>query len=334
MPADAQRETAPNGQGTRVPVVDSQVHVWLRPRPRYPWAPGFLEQLPGELVPRYADHDRSAEELVEMMDRVGVTTTLLTSPWLYGADHSYAFDSARRHPGRFVVVAPFELPSAAPGSAAPGSALSGSAAPGSALSGSALSAFAAREYALGPRILLGPPSGGAPVSPGAVDAVLADAARLRMPVFVSPMGRLDEVGRMARAYPEVALVLDHAGLWLAGSIARRWGLLAAVLELAVYPNVLVKCTGLPELSAMPYPFPDLWRILHPLLDRFGADRLMWGSDINQHRDRLTYEESLAYLHDSPEISDADRAQILGGTATRLLAARPVVAASARSGGGA
>lgn len=327
MPADAQRETAPNGPGTRVPVVDSQVHVWLRPRPRYPWAPGFLEQLPGELVPRYTDHDRCAEELVEMMDRVGVTTTLLTSPWLYGADHSYAFDSARRHPGRFVVVAPLELPSA-------GSVLSGSAASGSVLSGPVLSAFGAREYALGPRILLGSPSGGAPVSSAAVDAVLADAARLRMPVFVSPMGRLDEVGRMARAYPEVTLVLDHAGLWLAGSIASRWELLAAVLELAVCPNVLVKCTGLPELSAMPYPFPDLWRILHPLLERFGAARLMWGSDINQHRDRLTYEQSLAYLRDSPEISDADRAQVLGGTATRLLAARPVLAASVRSRGGA
>ena len=45
---------------------------------------------------------------------------------------------------------------------------------------------------------------------------------------------------------------------------------------------------------------------------------MWGSDINQHRDRLSYSQSLGYLRDNTEISDADRDQILGATAARLI----------------
>jgi len=297
--AEAPDHAADRGAtGDGPPIIDSQVHVWLRPGGEYPWAPGFLDQLPREIVARYTSLERPAGELVGMMDEIGVTTTFLTSPWLYGSDHTYAFSSARRHPGRFVVVAPFDLP-------LPDAA-------------SALASFRARRYALGPRILLGAPSGGAPASPASVDAVLTAAARLGMPVFVSPIGRFAEVGRMARIHPSVTLVLDHAGLWLAGPVARRWELLEGVLELAAFPNILVKCSALPELSGEPYPFPDLWRILHPLLERFGADRLMWGSDINQHRDSLTYARSLDYIRESPEISGSDRERILGTTAARLL----------------
>lgn len=316
-------------------IVDAQVHVWLRPTAEYPWAPGLLEQLPAELAPRYTAADRSADELVGMMDEVGVQAAVLVSPWLYGADHSYALDAAARYPGRFAVVGPYDP-------AGP--------------------AYAARPHALGPRIFLGSPSdpdatphfahrpcsspeprrvrgargvcevdGASPAA--AVDGFLDDVGA---PVFVSPMGRLAEVGRMAREHPDVTLVLDHAGLWLTGPVERRLELLPAVLELAEQPNVLVKCTALPELSAEPYPYRDLWRILHPLLERFGAHRLMWGSDINQHRDRLTYGRSLDWLRDSPEISDADRAEVLGGTAARLLgrilAAPAPPAAPARAGG--
>jgi L-fuconolactonase len=167
-----------------------------------------------------------------------------------------------------------------------------------------------------------------------VDGLLGAAADLGLPVFVSPMGRFAELARAARACPEVTLVLDHAGLWAPTPVERRWELLPSVLELAALPNVLVKCSALPELSAEDYPFTDLWRILHPLLERFGARRLMWGSDINQHRDRLTYARSLDYLRDSAELSDADRAEILGGTAQRLLADRPLVDAAPRPGTGA
>jgi predicted TIM-barrel fold metal-dependent hydrolase len=271
------------------PIVDAQVHTWLRPTPAYPWAPGFLEQLPAELAPRYTGADRSADELIGMMDEAGVQVAVLVSPWLYGADHSYAFDAAERFPGRFVVVGPVTLPGPV---------------------------YEDRPHGLGPRIFLGSPSD--PTDPVPADVVDDFLRPISGPVFVSPMGRLDEVGRLAGAHPDVTLVLDHAGLWLPAPVERRLELLPDVLKLADHPNVLVKCTALPELSAEPYPYRDLWRILHPLLAAFGAHRLMWGSDINQHRDRLTYRQSLDWLRDSPEISDADRAELLGGTAARLL----------------
>lgn len=281
------------------PIVDAQVHTWIPDNPRCPWAPGYLQQLPAPLARKYVDGDHSTDALVRLMDAAGVERAILTSPWLYGPSPAYALESAAAHPGRFVVVAPF---------APPVEGLD-----------DRIRSFADHPEAAGVRVLLASPSQPArPVPTRFVDALMSGAAEHGLPVFVSPMGRLDEVARIADAFPEVSVVLDHCGLWLDAPVTARLALVDDVMALSSHPNVALKCSALPELSERPYPFDDVVCLIRRLIGEFGADRLMWGSDINQHLGQLTYGQSVDYVRTSPALSRDDKAWLLGGTALRVV----------------
>ncbi|PYU91636.1 MAG: hypothetical protein DMG08_14765 [Acidobacteria bacterium] len=66
---------------SRMTIIDTHVHLWHQDRERYPsklWVQGALQP-----------HDGTAERLVDLMDRVGVTAALnVQVPW-YGEDNRY-----------------------------------------------------------------------------------------------------------------------------------------------------------------------------------------------------------------------------------------------------
>ena len=85
------------------------------------------------------------------------------------------------------------------------------------------------------------------------------------------------------------------------------------------------------LSREPYPHRDLWPRLHPVIEAFGPERLMWGSDYTRLRmgvgttDRGPreewgglYSDAVNYLRDTSELSEADKATIFAGTIRRVL----------------
>jgi L-fuconolactonase len=89
-----------------------------------------------------------------------------------------------------------------------------------------------------------------------------------------------------------------------------WSALPELLSLAVYPNVAVKATGVPVHSAEGYPFPDVWLPLHRVIDRFGIDRIMWGTDWT----RITafgYSDGVRYITETSELSLKEKEAILG-----------------------
>ena len=109
--------------------------------------------------------------------------------------------------------------------------------------------------------------------------------------------------------------------------------LPALLALAELPNVRVKVSGVPTLSAGPYPFADLWESLDQVLAAFGAERLMWGSDISRVMGRAgtirlapegreyakhTYAEALFYLKHTDRLTADQREWLLGRTAATVL----------------
>ena len=87
------------------------------------------------------------------------------------------------------------------------------------------------------------------------------------------------------------------------------------MSLARHPNVVVKCTGTPALSHEPFPFLDLWPHIRRIVDEFGIERLMWGSDIT--RRNHPYEEAIGYVRDTSLLSPSERTAILGGSLRRL-----------------
>lgn len=113
--------------------------------------------------------------------------------------------------------------------------------------------------------------------------------------------------RLVAAVPDLEFAIDHAGFV---SIGGDEGELAS---LVANGNVVLKIsTGVFDHSAL-----DPAATVRRLLDLVGADRLAWGSDHPQIRDRdytALAELARASVHGLP---DATRAAILEGTAARL-----------------
>jgi len=92
--------------------------------------------------------------------------------------------------------------------------------------------------------------------------------------------------------------------------------LSKLLALAVHPNVHVKLTAAGALSNEPYPFRDIWPAVLELVERFGPERVMWGTDYNRTKTLLSYEEGVQYLGEigfnTPVLE-----QLYAGTARRV-----------------
>jgi len=67
-----------------------------------------------------------------------------------------------------------------------------------------------------------------------------------------------------------------------------------------------------------HPWREVWPVLREMVERVGADQLMWGTDMPFQDRFCTYRQSRDLIGRYAPLSDAERAAILGGTAARLL----------------
>lgn len=165
---------------------------------------------------------------------------------------------------------------------------------------------------------------------GAWDPVLAAAQSHGVPVvFFVPL-QLRRLRPIAERFPDLRIVVDHCGMPAPPTCPPADDLLATLpelLALAEYPNVAVKLTGLPVLAPGSYPFPGIWPALQRLVDAFGPERLLWGSDVHRVTGRVwepplrvggfadvNYAELLGYILHTDELGAADKEAILGRSA--------------------
>jgi predicted TIM-barrel fold metal-dependent hydrolase len=171
---------------------------------------------------------------------------------------------------------------------------------------------------------------------------VAACSQAGLALFTFSPGRLDAVRAVAQRHPEMLVVVDHLGVYQPPTMQPEsppFKSLPELLELARLPNVVVKFSGAPSLSAKPYPFEDLWPHLHRIVEAFGPQRLMWGSDISRFIGRIgfdlrlagtdgdyvsshSYAEALLHLRETNELSAADKEWILGRAALTLLRWEP------------
>jgi len=90
-----------------------------------------------------------------------------------------------------------------------------------------------------------------------------------------------------------------------------------VLALARHPNVALKLTGVCSVSHQPFPYEDVWGPVAQLVEAFGVDRSMWGTDWTRAVVALTYDEATRAFRDHMPFSDSDRAAIMGENAGRI-----------------
>ena len=147
--------------------------------------------------------------------------------------------------------------------------------------------------------------------------LLAELAELGM--FVDLQVQADQLVDMLPLLEatDARVVVDHCGRPRPGAGLDQPGF-AALLRLAATGRVFVKISGYAKFSAQSYPYRDAWPYVQSLIQSFGADRCVWGSDWPFLRapERIDYGPLLKLIeHLVPE--PAERSKLLWHTPNRL-----------------
>lgn len=268
--------------------IDVQVHAYERNHPNRPWA-GFL-QGPDQVT---------GDDMVEAMDKVGVDGAILISPFsLYQYDASYALEVYAKHPGRFGLVRPFDSDSVSPADD--------------------VAEWAATTGVVGARVMLTAKEYQADDT--GLNAILAGGAKSGIPINVMCSGKLTLMAELARRNPNTSMIIDHVGLtqpFLPPAPPEPFGDLDNVIALAALDNVSIKISGAGTLSHQPFPYPDIWEPLGKVFKAFGLDRCMWGTDWTRAVELLNYEQGVEAFRVTDQLSDAERATLMGGSLRKI-----------------
>ena len=161
---------------------------------------------------------------------------------------------------------------------------------------------------------------------GAYDRYLSVAERHAVPLFIQinglgARGDLDLLEWILQRHPGLPLVIDHMGVALPGSPGHRphrFDQFPDIAALARYDNLFVKWGHAPRLSEEGYPFPDVLAALHGVVAAFGARRVMWASDWTLDLAFNSWAESLHCIRDDAQLSEDEKAWILGRSVRELL----------------
>jgi len=121
--------------------------------------------------------------------------------------------------------------------------------------------------------------------------------------------QLDQALELVEAYPDLTYLFDHFAH--AGADTDPDEALAPFADLAEYDNVAVKVSEVQHRSAEPFPYPDMHDHVRWLLDRFGRERVIWGSDFPNVSDEATYVEARNWLEHVDTVSSQDLSWLRG-----------------------
>lgn len=129
---------------------------------------------------------------------------------------------------------------------------------------------------------------------------------------------LHHASSLAQILPDLPMVIDHlAKPRIKDRSIADW--LPQFKAAARFPNVYCKLSGMvTEADWEHWTVEDLKPYVHHAIDLFGPERLMFGSDWPVCELAATYFEVFEAVNQAINpLSDSERAQILGGTATRF-----------------
>lgn len=129
---------------------------------------------------------------------------------------------------------------------------------------------------------------------------------------------LKHVPALAEKIPELRMVVDHiAKPLIADRVMEPWA--ADIAAVAEIPGVYCKVSGMvTEADHASWTVEDLKPYVAHVMDRFGIDRLMWGSDWPVCLLAASYEQVLDAAQGAiGPLSESDRARLLGGNAKAL-----------------
>ncbi len=266
-------------------IIDPHVHVWKND-PAFPW-PEENKKPPSE--------DRTAEDLLALMDAHGVEKTVLVQVIHYRWDNSYVADVIRRYPDKFMGVGRInpEDPAAA----------------------DHVSMWT-EEYGLhGVRLSPARDASEDWFTSPAMDPIFARAQDLGIPMLIlTGPKRLPDLARLLDKYPDLDTVIDHmADVHPDDAEGRK-----LLSDMARYPRVYVKISHTWSISQGGYPWTDTHDLVQEVYQTFGAQHISWGTDWPVCLGKAEYGHTLSVVQDEMKFfSPEDLEWVLGKTALTL-----------------
>jgi predicted TIM-barrel fold metal-dependent hydrolase len=293
---------------------DTHAHVLSADRERYPYS-----TLRGGAKAPVSPVVFSVEDLVRAMDAGGVDhACIVQRATIYGYDNRYALDAAAAHPGRFVPIVVLDAQDPA--------------------SRGLLRDLAGKHRLGGLRIVAPELTEKDTAWLDSEDALglWRAASELGLPVTVILYRRNNEAGRaallgIARRFRDIPILIDHVGVPHASTPETRYaasqgiqyvvppppgfGITESVAQFGELSHVHFKVTDI-NFDRLEDGHFDSAAFVRALADRFGAERLLWGSDVGQSP--APYAEKLERLHAAAAtLNERERALFFGGTAHGL-----------------
>jgi len=266
-------------------IVDSQLHLWTADTPERPWIPGGQARahLPEPLI---------WQKVLPLMDEAGIDRAIIVPPTWPGDDNDHALEAAAVHPDRFAVMGRFAIERPEDKRLLP--------------------AWKQQKGMLGIRVAFNHEKTSWIVD-GTADWLWAAAQEHDVPLMIFVPDAPEQIGRIARDYPHLRLIIDHFGQATRGPEYKRIGpRLDIIAPFAKHPNVAVKLSAIPGFSSEPYPFRDMTPHLRRLIDAFGPRRCFWGTDLTHQRGKYPYRHYVTQFEEEfGFLSDSDRRLIMG-----------------------
>jgi predicted TIM-barrel fold metal-dependent hydrolase len=266
-------------------IVDPHVHLWTTD-PRYPFAREAKDPPTTEATP---------EMLLALMKAHGVAKTVIVQVSHYRWDNRYLAAALRRYPQHFTGVCRVD--------------------PQDPAAPDQLSRLVEEDHFQGLRLSPLPDPSGDWIRGPLMPPLWGRCLSLHIPLTIQTKSpRLTDLPRLIEKFPALDVVVDH----MADIPPDQPAELAKLLALARYPRVFVKISHTWWISRQPYPYPDALDQVKRLYDRFGPQRLMWGTDWPVVERFCGYARALAVVREEMKfLTDEDQGWVLGKTVERV-----------------
>lgn len=283
----APKDLAAESASDEMLIIDCHAHVYGTDEANYPTIEKPLRPPNGK---------GTLAHLKREMKSAGVRhVTAIQTSTFYRFDNRYTADTARAHPDLMVGVVTLD--------------------PDNKKSPAMLETYVRESNVQGMRSI--PAASGRLDDPG-VDRLWATAERLGIVINVLVnRDKRSEIESLAKRHPKLSIVIDHCLNLKAGPALQAT--LRDVLLLAKIPRAHAKLTFLPTGSAEEYPFRDLHDACRQVIERFGPNRCVWGSNFPCELwcPKVSYAQHLDIFRHELGLDEETQRAVLGTTAHRL-----------------
>lgn len=252
-------------------VFDTHAHFYTNDAVKYPFNASGSRYGAEKTIAKATAKPMTPAVVFPFWDEIGVEMgTGVQYNSTYGTDNSYLLDVSKQYPDRIIPVVILG--------------------PTDATTPATLQKFA-KENRMAAVRFTGTPNekGEAPFVSDAAKDTWAAANELGISIVLMTLGdniapSLAKIAEFADRYPNVKIAMDHIGFPRPELLPATYGLTPQHLALTAHKNVYYKFTSflVSEMEkgakAANKPVVELKPFLHHMVDVFGADHLMWGSD--------------------------------------------------------